>query len=120
MTDDQTTADDSDVTAVAAAVTDGAYTLFVADFDDTDTAWQAYEALQEIEDGRHVAIDGVIVVKRDADGKLDGPEGDGPQHEARAHVGSRRGRRPRRHLPAVHHRQRRSTRCRRSGRRQGA
>ena len=71
MTDDQNTADDSDVTAVAAAVTDGAYTLFVADFDDTDTAWQAYEALQEIEDGRHVAIDGVIVVKRDADGKLE-------------------------------------------------
>jgi uncharacterized membrane protein len=53
MTDDQNTANDSDVTAVAAAVTDGAYTLFVADF------------------GRHVAIDGVIVVKREADGKLD-------------------------------------------------
>jgi uncharacterized membrane protein len=69
MTDDQNTSSDPDFTA--AAVTDGAYTLFVADFSDTDTAWKAYEALQDIEDGRHIAIDGVIVVKRDAEGKFE-------------------------------------------------
>jgi uncharacterized membrane protein len=55
----------------AAAVFDGAYTLLVADFDDTDLAWQAYEALEEIEDGRTVEIEGVIVVKRTEDGELE-------------------------------------------------
>ena len=58
-------------TADVAAVSDGATTLFVADFNDTGAAWEAYEALQSIEDGRHFAIDGVIVVNRDADGKLE-------------------------------------------------
>ena len=68
MTDTPTPQDTPDV--VAAAMTDGATTLFVADFADTRTAWEAYEALKSIEDGRHVAIDGVIVVKREADGDL--------------------------------------------------
>ena len=68
MTDTPTPQDTPDV--VAAAMTDGATTLFVADFADTGTAWEAYEALKSIEDGRHVAIDGVIVVKREADGDL--------------------------------------------------
>jgi len=54
----------------AAAVTDGAYTLIVADFDDTDTAWDAYQELKSIEDGATVAIEGVIVIKREADGEL--------------------------------------------------
>ena len=58
-------------TADVAAVSDGAVTLFVADFNDTSAAWEAYEALRSIEDGRHVAIDGVVVVNRDADGKLE-------------------------------------------------
>lgn len=53
-----------------AAVTDGAYTLFVADFPDTDTAWEAYEALKAMEDGATVKIEGVVVVKRDADGEV--------------------------------------------------
>jgi uncharacterized membrane protein len=57
--------------AVGAVVSDGAYTLVVADFADTDTAWQAYEALKEMEDGRHIEIEGVIVVKRGSDGKLE-------------------------------------------------
>jgi uncharacterized membrane protein len=57
--------------AEAAVVSDGAITLFVADFDDTDTAWEAYEALTSLEDGRHFAIDGVVVVKRDPDGTLE-------------------------------------------------
>ncbi|MBO3085867.1 DUF1269 domain-containing protein [Cellulomonas fengjieae] len=52
------------------AVSDGAYTLFVADFADTDTAWAAYEELKSVEDRKTFDIDGVIVVKREADGKL--------------------------------------------------
>ena len=62
---------ESEVAVTAAAVTDGAYTLFVADFDDTDTAWAAYQELQSLEDGVTVAIDGVVVVKRNADGAVD-------------------------------------------------
>ena len=69
-TQDQGTAGD-EVVAAAAAVTDGAYTLFAADFADADVAMQTYEALKELEDGRTVEIEGVIVVKRDADGTLE-------------------------------------------------
>ena len=61
----------ADVTAEVAVASDGATTLFVADFNDTETAWEAYEALRSMEDGRHVAIDGVVVVKRDGDGTLE-------------------------------------------------
>ena len=74
MSDEQTPAtgaDETEVTAVGAVVTDGAYTLFVADFGDTDTAWAAYEALLAAEDGATVEIEGVLVVKRDAEGKLE-------------------------------------------------
>ena len=70
MSEDQNTGDQPEVVA-AAAISDGAYTLFVADFSDTETAWQAYEALKSVEDGRSVEIEGVLVVKRDADGKLE-------------------------------------------------
>ena len=70
MTEDTTTPAQSEVVVDAAVVSDGATTLFVADFDDTDTAQEAYEALKSLEDGRHFAIDGVIVVKRDADGTI--------------------------------------------------
>jgi len=55
----------------AAAVSDGAYTLLVADFSDTSTAWEAYEVLKSVEDGRTVEIEGVIVVSRSAEGKLE-------------------------------------------------
>lgn len=58
------------VTVVSAA-SDGAYTLLVADFADTTSAQEAYGALKEVEDGRHVEIEGVIVVKRETDGKLE-------------------------------------------------
>jgi len=74
MTDDQTpatTPDETEVEAVGAIASDGAYTLFVADFSDTDTAWAAYEALKAAEDGRTVEIEGVLVVKRNAEGKLE-------------------------------------------------
>jgi uncharacterized membrane protein len=69
MSEDSTPATSDDV--VAAGVTDGAYALVVADFADTEAAWSAYEDLKAVEDGRTVAIEGVVVVKRDADGKLD-------------------------------------------------
>lgn len=62
----------SDQTDVeAAAVTDGAYTLIVADFADTDVAWTAYEALKESEDGTTLVVEGVLVVKRSTDGELE-------------------------------------------------
>ena len=56
---------------VVAGVTDGAYALVVADFADTESAWRAYEDLKAVEDGRTVAIEGVVVVKRGDDGQLD-------------------------------------------------
>ena len=71
MSDNQLTPEEPEVVAAAAAVSDGAYTLFVAEFTDTSTAWDAYEALKAVEDGRTVEIEGVIVVKREEDGKLE-------------------------------------------------
>ena len=74
MSEDQTTeaAIETDEVAIdALAVSDGAYTLVVADFDDTDAAWAAYELLKSIEDGRSLEIESVIVVKRGDDGKLE-------------------------------------------------
>ena len=100
---------------VVAAASDGAYTLLVADFADTSTAWDAYEMLKSVEDGKTVAIEGVVVVKREADGKARGTEGHRPQHAIRPEVG--RGRRPgrRRSLPTVAARQCRSRRRGRCG-----
>lgn len=60
-----------DLTIVGDVVSDGEYTLFVADFSDPDAAWGAYELLKSIEDGKRVAIEGVLVVKKDAEGKLE-------------------------------------------------
>lgn len=56
---------------IVAAVTDGAYALVIADYADTSSAWNAYEDLKAVEDGRTVAIEGVVVVKRDENGMLD-------------------------------------------------
>ena len=69
MSDDTPTP--AEFTADVAAVSDGARTLFIADFNDTGAAHEAYEALKSLEDERHFAIDGVLVVNRDADGKLE-------------------------------------------------
>jgi uncharacterized membrane protein len=55
---------------VAAVITDGAYTLFIADFNDTETAWDAYQGLKSAQDGVTVKIEGVVVVKREEDGKI--------------------------------------------------
>ena len=71
MSDDQSSPTENDLGVRAAAASDGAYTLFVADFTDTSVAWEAYEALKAAEDGRTLEIEGVIVVSRDADGKLE-------------------------------------------------
>ena len=76
MTEDQNPATDAStdpepVTVVGDVVSDGEFTLFVADFSDPDAAWAAYEALRSIEDGQSVAIEGVVVVKKNADGKLE-------------------------------------------------
>lgn len=65
-----TPAGEPDIEFVA-GVSDGAYTLLVADFADVDAAWSAYEDLKSIEDGRTVEIEGVVVVNRGADGKLE-------------------------------------------------
>ena len=75
MTQDPTNAatgqtDDAEIEMMGAAVSDGAHTLFVADFSDTDTAWDAYEQLKAIDDGATFAVDSVVVVKRDDEGKL--------------------------------------------------
>jgi uncharacterized membrane protein len=75
MSDEQTPAEAVEPEAVepdvvVAAVTDGAYTLLVADFNDTGSALSAYEALKEVEDGRHVEIESVLVVTRDAAGQV--------------------------------------------------
>lgn len=63
-------ASQDEISVVGAALSDGAYTLFVADFDDTSAAWAAYEALKAIEDGATVEIEGVVVVKRELEGQL--------------------------------------------------
>ena len=69
MTENATPAD-GDTTADVLAVSDGVYTLIVADFSDTETAWDAYELLKSVEDGRTVELEGVIVVKREEDGQI--------------------------------------------------
>jgi uncharacterized membrane protein len=66
---DPTPADSSD--AQVLAVSDGAYTLVVADFADLDDAWRAYEGLKDAEDGATVKIEGVVVVRRTAEGVLE-------------------------------------------------
>lgn len=70
MSDD--TPDSAEETEVVGGlVTDGAYTVFVADFSETDTAWEAYEILKSLEDGQNLSIDGVLVVKKDAEGVVE-------------------------------------------------
>ena len=71
MSDEITPAATDEIEVEAAAISDGAYTLFVADFNDTETAWDAYELLKEVEDGKRVEIEGVLVIKREADGQVE-------------------------------------------------
>ena len=71
MSDETPAADAGDLEISGSVVSDGAFTLFVADFNDTATALEAYEALKEIEDGASVEIEGVLVVKKGEDGTLE-------------------------------------------------
>ncbi len=70
MSENPSTANEPTVSVVG-AVSDGTYTLLIADFADTASAEEAHEALEAVEDGRHVEIEGVIVVKRELDGKVE-------------------------------------------------
>ncbi len=71
MSDETTPAPADDLEVEALAISDGAYTLFVADFNDTDTAWEAYELLKEVEDGQRVKVEGALVIKRETDGQVE-------------------------------------------------
>ncbi len=62
---------DTPTDAEATVITDGANTLFVADFSETDTAWEAYELLKGLEDGRNLKIEGVLVVAKDDAGQIE-------------------------------------------------
>jgi uncharacterized membrane protein len=70
MSDDQPTSESVESVA-AAAISDGAYTLLVADFSDVESASAAYELLKSVEDGRTVEIEGVVVVRKSDDGQLE-------------------------------------------------
>ena len=71
---DATPASTADIAAVPgaaiAAVTDGVYYLIVAQFPDTAAAAKAYDLLRELETTTTLAIDGVVVARREADGKV--------------------------------------------------
>jgi uncharacterized membrane protein len=69
MSDEQTSAAADG--EVIAPLSDGEYAVLVADFADPVSAWEAYEILRSAEDARTVAIDGVVVVERQADGTLE-------------------------------------------------
>jgi uncharacterized membrane protein len=72
MTEEPTTTPAADeLDAEVVAVSDGAYALIVADFNDTDAAWEAYELLKSVEDGRRVEIESVVVVTCDAEGNIE-------------------------------------------------
>ncbi len=55
----------------AAVITDGAYAVLVADFAETEAAWDAYEDLQGLADATRLKIEGVLVVKCDNAGKIE-------------------------------------------------
>src|SRR6478609_7750844 len=56
--------------AVVGLVTDGAYTLIVAKFPNTEEAESAYQTLTEIERRSSLRIDGVVVASMDVAGKV--------------------------------------------------
>ena len=55
----------------AAVVSDGAYTLVVADFADVSAAKDAYEVLKDYTETNKLDIEGVIVLSKDSDGKVE-------------------------------------------------
>jgi len=56
--------------AMVGLVTDGAYTLIVGVFANTDDAEAAYRQLTQIEQNSSLRIDGVVVASKDAEGKV--------------------------------------------------
>jgi len=61
---------DSQPDAMVGLVTDGAYTLIVGVFANTDDAESAYRQLTQIEQNSSLRIDGVVVASKDAEGKV--------------------------------------------------
>ena len=59
-----------DLDATGAAGTSAGFTPIIADFADAESALQSYRALQDIEDGHAVGVQGAIVVSRATDGTL--------------------------------------------------
>lgn len=58
-------------TDAVAIASDGAYYIIVAQFSDTSTAGEAYDALRQLEATSTLRIDGVVVANRNADGKVE-------------------------------------------------
>ncbi len=61
---------DEGVQAAAAVVTDYDYAVVVAAFADETSAMASYKALQDAESAGQLEVDGVLVIKADADGKV--------------------------------------------------
>ena len=61
---------DGQVQAAGAVVTDYDYAAIVAAFADEDAAYSAYQNLQDAEVSRGLAIEGVLVIKTDDEGKV--------------------------------------------------
>ena len=68
---DSTTGDSPESGAVGADPSDSSYTLFIADFGDVDTAWTAFDAVEAVGDGHQDEVEGVLVVIRGKNGKLE-------------------------------------------------
>ena len=64
--------DETGTQAAGAVVTDYDYAVAVAAFADDSAAMSAYQALQDAETAGQLSIDGVLVIKTDADGKVIG------------------------------------------------
>jgi uncharacterized membrane protein len=69
-TEPRTSADES-IDVAAAVVTDGAYALVTADCSDIDAAWEAYDELDRAADAASLTIEGVLVLKKGADGTVE-------------------------------------------------
>lgn len=63
--------EETDQEIMAGVVSDGAYALLIADFNDTDSAWAAYEELKAAQDGASMKLEGALVVTRGEDGKVE-------------------------------------------------
>jgi uncharacterized membrane protein len=68
---ESTSGQSPDANAVGPGGSDGSYTLFIADYADVDKAWEAYDALNALDSGRHDEVEGVLVVLRGSHGKLE-------------------------------------------------